>query len=87
MGETMNRKYLYALLGTPILLALICLLVLPSSTREMFLYEFKHKVKAQMGYEPEPIKGADGSGGLRIEHPEEYGVAPPEGDTETTTLE
>lgn len=66
----MNRKYLYALLATPFLLAIIGLLVLPSSTREMFLYEFKH---ALMGYDPEDVKGADGSSGLRIEHPEEYG--------------
>lgn len=84
----MKRKYVYALLATPFLLALICLFVLPSSTREIFLYEFKHKAQALMGYEAEPVMGADGSSGLRIEHPEEYGgVAPPKGDEDTTTSE
>lgn len=83
----MKRKHVYMLLAAPILAVLILLLVLPSSTRQMFLYEFKHNVGGLLGYEAVPVKGADGSTGLRSEHPEEYGGAAPQEGEENAVSE
>ena len=76
----MNRKKLYGLLAILLLVPIAYLAALPSSTRATFFYEFKHNVGTLLGYEPDPIVGADGSSGLRLEHPEEYGVPHADGD-------
>lgn len=83
----MNRKKIYGLLAFVVLVPIVCFAVLvPSATKAMFFHEFKHNAGLMFGYEPEPVTGADGTSGLRIEHPEEYGMAPSEdsGDGEST---
>ena len=72
----MKRTYLYSLLALPLLLLVVYLAVIPSSTRATFLSEFSHKIALLFGHEPEPMVGADGKKGLRLESPEEYGPQP-----------
>lgn len=74
----MNRKYIFGLLATVIILPLIALAVMPGSMRAVFLSEFQHRTKLLFGHEPESVIPADGSTGLRIEKPEEYGSPPVE---------
>ena len=58
---------------------LVGFFAMPAETRGTFLTEFVHRTRLMFGYEPDPIVGADGSSGLRIEHPEEYGIPHGEG--------
>ena len=78
----MKRQYIYAAVGLPILVLIIYLVAVPGGTRSTFLSEFVHRTKLMFGFEPEPIVGADGELGLRLERPEEYGMAP-SGEDET----
>jgi len=66
----MKRKPLYVLLATPVIALVVYLAIVPSETRVTFLTEFKYRIAALFGYEPEPIGEELG---LRSEHPEEYG--------------
>ena len=66
----MKRKPLYVLLATPVIALVVYLAIVPSETRGTFLTEFKYRIAALFGYEPEPIGEELG---LRSEHPEEYG--------------
>ena len=69
----MNRKRLYMLLASPILVFVIYIVVLPSSTRSTFITEFKHRTASMFGYDLSP---APEDKGLRSDHPEEYGPQP-----------
>ncbi len=81
----MNRKYIFGLLAALIVVPAIALAVMPGSMRSVFLSEFQHRTKLLFGHEPERVIPADGSTGLRIEKPEEYGGAPAEEPEEQTT--
>lgn len=72
----MKRKPLYVLLATPVVALVVYLAIVPAETRGTFLTEFKYRIAALFGYEPEPIGEELG---LRSEHPEEYG---PQADAE-----
>ena len=76
---TMNRKRLYMLLASPILVFAIYMVVLPSSTRSTFITEFKHRTALMFGYDLSP---APEDKGLRSDHPEEYGPQPGNESTE-----
>lgn len=77
----MSKKIL-GLLGIVVLVLLVGFFAMPAETRGTFLTEFVYRTRLMFGYKPEPITGADGSSGLRIEHPEEYGLPHGEGGEE-----
>ena len=72
----MNRKpltVLFSALGALAIIVVIGLAVLPGETRTAFLFEFYHRTRLMMGFDPPTY--TDGEEGLRSEHPEEYGGA------------
>jgi hypothetical protein len=69
----MNRKRLYMLLASLVLVLAIYMVILPSSTRSTFITEFKHRTAMMFGYDLSP---APEDKGLRSDHPEEYGPQP-----------
>ncbi len=70
----MKRKYVFGLFALFLLTVVIVYSLTPSATRALFFSEFRHRAGLMMGYEPEPV--GDGTQGLRLERPEEYGPQP-----------
>ena len=75
-----NRKLILALLGLPIVVTVVYLAVIPAETREAFLQDFSHRIAGMLGNEPEPLGDELG---LRLEHPEEYGLGGEEAEEGT----
>lgn len=73
----MNRMRLYLVLALPVLAFAAYMALLPSSTRGTFITEFKHRTAALFGYDLAPPPE---DRGLRLDHPEEYGLPPEVGD-------